>query len=65
MVLCLLLKIRTYIFSIARFSDVHGFLKPNDPRALGLMNKCGQAVMDEFGDIVLSYGQSDEYRYHI
>ena len=27
------------------------------------MNRCGQAVMDEFGDVVLGYGQSDEYRY--
>ncbi|KAK3728591.1 hypothetical protein QZH41_011675 [Actinostola sp. cb2023] len=46
-----------------RFSDVHGFHKPNDSRALSLMNRCGQAVMDEFGDVVLGYGQSDEYRY--
>lgn len=41
---------------------MHGFQKPNDSRALMLMNRCAQAVMEEFGDIVLSYGQSDEYR---
>ncbi|EDO47952.1 predicted protein [Nematostella vectensis] len=46
-----------------RFSDSHGFKKPNDPRGLGLMNKCAEAVMTEFGDIVICYGQSDEYSF--
>ena len=45
-----------------RFSEQHGFEKPNDDRALGLMNKCAEAVFREFSDIVLAYGQSDEYR---
>lgn len=44
-----------------RFSDEHGFEKPNDRRALRLMNKCAETVMKEFTDIVLAYGQSDEY----
>lgn len=48
---------------IYRFSDAHGFEKPNDQRALQLMNKCGETVMKEFTDIVIAYGQSDEYRY--
>ncbi|XP_062502372.1 probable tRNA(His) guanylyltransferase [Corticium candelabrum] len=46
-----------------RFSDEHGFLKPNDERALQLMNKCAECVMYEFGEIVLAYGQSDEYSF--
>ena len=45
-----------------RFSDCHGFLKPNDQRALDLMNKCAACVVREFPDIVIAYGQSDEYR---
>lgn len=44
-----------------RFSDEHGFEKPNDLRALQLMNKCAETVMKEFTDIVIAYGQSDEY----
>lgn len=48
--------------STFRFSDEHGFEKPNDRRALRLMNKCAEIVMKEFTDIVLAYGQSDEYR---
>jgi hypothetical protein len=27
------------------------------------MNRAGKAVMEEFGDIVLGFGESDEYRY--
>ena len=45
-----------------RFSVCHGFAKPNDQNALDLMNKCAASVMKEFPDIVISYGQSDEYR---
>ncbi|KAM7448358.1 tRNA-histidine guanylyltransferase 1-like [Porites harrisoni] len=44
-----------------RFSDAHGFEKPNDQRALQLMNRCAETVMNEFKDIVIAYGQSDEY----
>ncbi|XP_023323552.1 probable tRNA(His) guanylyltransferase [Eurytemora carolleeae] len=46
-----------------KFSDAHGFEKPNDLRALNLMNKCARAVMDDFNEIILSYGQSDEYSF--
>ncbi|GFZ12924.1 tRNAHis guanylyltransferase [Actinidia rufa] len=45
-----------------RFSEVHGFEKPNDGQALNLMNSCAVAVVQEFQDIVFSYGVSDEYR---
>ena len=48
---------------IIRFSDEHGFKKPNDLRALELMTECAGSVMREFSDIVLAYGQSDEYSF--
>ena len=47
---------------IFRFSDKHGFTKPNDERALQLMITAARSVMKEFTDIVIAYGQSDEYR---
>ncbi|KAF7790557.1 hypothetical protein EIP86_001513 [Pleurotus ostreatoroseus] len=46
-----------------RFSQEHGFTKPNDERALQLMDHAAQAVMHEFKDIVLAYGESDEYSF--
>ncbi|XP_053407447.1 probable tRNA(His) guanylyltransferase isoform X2 [Mercenaria mercenaria] len=46
-----------------RFSDVHNYIKPNDDRALDLMSKAAETVMEEFKDIVLAYGQSDEYSF--
>ncbi|KAL2528077.1 tRNA(His) guanylyltransferase 1 [Forsythia ovata] len=46
-----------------RFSDVHEFEKPNDARALNLMNSCAVSVLEEFKDIVFSYGVSDEYSF--
>ena len=50
-------------FNVRRFADKHGFVKPNDDGALGLMNRCGELVMQEYRDVVVAYGQSDEYRY--
>lgn len=46
-----------------RFSELHGYIKPNDDRALDLMSKAAETVMDEFKDIVIAYGQSDEYSF--
>uniref|UniRef100_A0A7N0TZG9 tRNA(His) guanylyltransferase n=1 Tax=Kalanchoe fedtschenkoi TaxID=63787 RepID=A0A7N0TZG9_KALFE len=46
-----------------RFSEVHGFEKPNDVQALNLMNSCAVAVLEEFCDIVFAYGVSDEYSF--
>ncbi|XP_004697170.2 probable tRNA(His) guanylyltransferase [Echinops telfairi] len=46
-----------------RFADKHNFAKPNDSRALHLMTKCAQTVMEELEDIVIAYGQSDEYSF--
>ena len=74
----------------SRFSAAHTFEKPNDVRALGLMDCCAQVrhvpaspipaarmhnsvlipavprmqeVLREFGDIVLAYGESDEFSF--
>nr|CAG4646468.1 EOG090X0AR4 [Macrothrix elegans] len=46
-----------------KFSEEHDYAKPNDLRAISLMSKAAEAVMDEFKDIALSYGQSDEYSF--
>jgi len=46
-----------------KFSDAHKFTKPNEKPALDLMNKCASNVMAEFNEILLSYGQSDEYSF--
>lgn len=47
-----------------RFSQQHGFSKPNDANALELMNEAARHVMREFkGHITLAFGESDEYRY--
>lgn len=44
------------------FSEEHAFSKPNDKRALQLMDRAAIQLMSEFKDIVLAYGQSDEFR---
>ncbi|KAK6174339.1 hypothetical protein SNE40_017637 [Patella caerulea] len=49
--------------SFHRFSDVHHFVKPNDERALGLMSRAAQKVLEDFKDVVLAYGQSDEFSF--
>lgn len=46
-----------------KFADQHSFKKPNDERALHLMTKCALTVMEELSDIVIAYGQSDEYSF--
>ena len=38
-------------------------MRPNDERALQLMDHAARDVMNEFKDIVLAFGESDEYRY--
>lgn len=49
--------------SFHRFSSDHGFKKPSDARALNLMNDAARNVMEEFRDIVISFGESDEYSF--
>jgi len=47
-----------------RFSTAHSFEKPNDKRALSLMNHAAALVMRELGSsISLAFGQSDEYSF--
>jgi len=46
-----------------RFSAKYGFEKPNDRRALDLMNAAAKGVMAELSDIIIGYGISDEYRF--
>jgi hypothetical protein len=47
-----------------RFSTIYEFEKPNDRRALELMNAAARKVMEsEIGtDCVMAFGESDEYR---
>ena len=45
-----------------RLSQDHGFVKPNDERALQLMDHAARDVMREFKDIIIAFGESDEYR---
>ncbi|KAJ8588248.1 tRNAHis guanylyltransferase [Rhizopogon salebrosus TDB-379] len=49
--------------SFHRFSDEHGFAKPNDERALKLMDYAAKSAMIEFKDIVLAFGESDEFSF--
>lgn len=46
-----------------RFADKHNFAKPNDLRALNLMNKAASNVLQQFSEVVVAYGQSDEYSF--
>ncbi|TKA33165.1 hypothetical protein B0A50_00718 [Salinomyces thailandicus] len=41
----------------------YDFQKPNDRRALDLMNAAAAEVLSQFVDVVLAYGQSDEYSF--
>ncbi|TPX47029.1 hypothetical protein SeLEV6574_g02884 [Synchytrium endobioticum] len=49
--------------SFHRFSSEHGFAKPNDRRAIALANHAASHVMSHFPDILLAYGQSDEFSF--
>ena len=46
-----------------KFADKHAFNKPNDERALRLANVAARHVMCQLNDIILAYGQSDEYSF--
>lgn len=46
-----------------RFSEAHEFEKPNDAKALNLMNSCALSLLEEYPDIVFSYGFSDEFSF--
>eukprot|EP00903_Cladosiphon_okamuranus_P010775 g10181.t1 len=46
-----------------KFTAEHGFTKPNDERGLLLMAECARQVMSEWSDLVMAYGQSDEFSF--
>lgn len=46
-----------------KFSEDHNFSKPNDLRALNLMNYAAFKVLHEFNDLLMAFGQSDEYSF--
>ncbi len=48
---------------LCRFSEDHGFRKPNDDRALRLMNCCAESVLRNFSDVIIGYGHSDEFSF--
>lgn len=46
------------------FSKHYDFAKPNDERALRLMNACAKNVVMQYRtDLILAYGESDEYSF--
>ncbi|KAF2758673.1 histidine tRNA 5'-guanylyltransferase [Pseudovirgaria hyperparasitica] len=46
-----------------KFSKKYDFEKPNDRRAVDLMNAAARGVMQELHDLVLAYGVSDEFSF--
>lgn len=53
------------VSDLDRLSDHYAFVKPNDRRALDLMNAAAVEVMKELPDLCIAYGVSDEYRYAV
>lgn len=49
----------------SKFTTRYSFSKPNDERGIKLMNAAATEVMRSVVDIVLAYGQSDEYSFII
>ncbi|XP_050450038.1 probable tRNA(His) guanylyltransferase isoform X2 [Cataglyphis hispanica] len=49
--------------NFSRFCKTHEFVKPNDVAALELMNRAAITVMEDFKEIILGFGQSDEYSF--
>jgi hypothetical protein len=47
---------------LSRLSSLYKFKKPNDRRALDLMNESARAVMQALPDLMAGYGVSDEFR---
>ncbi|GJV67210.1 tRNA(His) guanylyltransferase 1 isoform X1 [Tanacetum coccineum] len=48
---------------VTRFSQVHEFKKPNDEKALNLMNSCAVSMCKELPHIMLAYGFGHEYSF--
>ncbi|POR38972.1 tRNA(His) guanylyltransferase [Tolypocladium paradoxum] len=49
--------------AFTKMCAVYGFEKPNDRRALDLMNAAAKAVVADLPDITIGYGISDEYSF--
>ncbi|KIJ62911.1 hypothetical protein HYDPIDRAFT_41602 [Hydnomerulius pinastri MD-312] len=49
--------------SFHRFSEEHAFVKPNDERALKLIDHAAKDLMSEYKDIILAFGESDEFSF--
>lgn len=49
--------------AFTKFCDKHHLVKPNDVRCVQLMNTAALHVCDAFTEIILAYGQSDEYSF--
>ncbi|RYP17021.1 hypothetical protein DL765_004782 [Monosporascus sp. GIB2] len=48
---------------VKRLCAKYGFEKPNDRRALDLMNAAAKALLTELPEITIAYGVSDEYSF--
>ncbi|CAG7824417.1 unnamed protein product, partial [Allacma fusca] len=46
-----------------KLARLHEWKRPNDERGLKLMTRAAKSVMLEFRDIIMAYGQSDEYSF--
>lgn len=46
-----------------KFSDHYNFEKPNDDKALEVMNEAAKQLMVTMPDIIMAYGDSDEYSF--
>ena len=46
-----------------KFCESMKMEKPNDIRGIELMNRAAREVVENFKDIVLAYGDSDEYSF--
>ena len=46
-----------------KFSDYYNFEKPNDAKALEVINLAAKRLMETMPDIIMAYGDSDEYSF--
>lgn len=49
--------------AFTKFTAAHGYEKPNDARGLLAMNDAAACVLRSFSDIIVGYGQSDEFSF--
>ena len=46
-----------------KFTDAHGYKKPNEIKGIKVMALAGLSVMESFPEMFLGYGQSDEFSF--